>query len=288
MIGDRVALVGCGLIGGSFLLALREAGVAGRAVGCDNLPQALEEARRRGIVDEIAASPAEAARGASLIVLAVPVGATQAVCESIAPALAPDALVTDVGSTKADVLAAVARALPFPERFVAAHPLAGTERSGPGAADPGLFRGKRCILTPQACTAPRALAEVRGLWEKVGCTVEEMEPAAHDRAMAWVSHLPHLSAFALAAAIGSASSQEKLGGLWGGGFLDTTRIASSDPVMWRDVFLANREALAVALERLDEELGNLKRAMATGDAEELEAIIRRARAGRAAILEARQ
>jgi prephenate dehydrogenase len=281
---ERAALVGCGLIGGSLLLALRAAGVVKRAVGCDKLPNHAEQARARGIVDEIAPL-GEVARGADLIVLAVPVGVTAVVCEALAPALSPDVLVTDVGSTKVAVLAAVERALPFPERFVGAHPIAGTERSGPDAADATLFRGRRCLLTPTAATRAGALEACRALWESVGAHVDEVEAEPHDRALAWVSHLPHVAAFALAAAVGSEAVRDPLlEGLSGGGFVDTTRIAASDPTMWRDVLLSNRDAVAAALRGLEEELAAVRRAMAGGDGAALEAMIARAHAGRRRVL----
>jgi prephenate dehydrogenase len=281
----KAALLGCGGIGGSLALALKQAGRVGRLVGCDILPQAAERALARGIADELAARPDEAVRGARLVILAVPVRATAALCEQMAPAIAPDALVMDVGSTKEEVLRAVERWLPFPERFVGAHPIAGSERSGPDAADASLFRGRRCLLTPTARTRPEALAEARALWESVGARVEEMEAARHDRALGWVSHLPHLAAFALASAVGAAAEREPLlEGLSGGGFVDTTRIAASDPAMWRDVLLENREAVLEAMRGLDEEWAQLRRAIAAGDGEAIVRLIERARAGRKRIL----
>jgi cyclohexadieny/prephenate dehydrogenase len=226
-----------------------------------------------------------AARGADLVLLAVPVRATRDVFEALAPALAdaPDVLVTDAGSTKADVLAA-ARALPHPERFVGAHPLAGTERSGPDAADGALFRGRRCLLTPAADARPAAVEECAAVWRAAGAVVELCDAAEHDRLLAFVSHLPHAVAFALAATV---SGEARAAGLSGGGFVDTTRIAASDPIMWRDVFLANRDALLDALERLDGELGALRRAVASGDGDALERFIARARSGRERVLAGR-
>jgi prephenate dehydrogenase len=280
---ERAALVGTGGIGGSLFLALRQAGAIASAVGFDRSTEAAERARARGIVDAVAATAAEAVRGADLVVLAVPVRATAEVCEAIAPsvAAAPSVLVTDVGSTKAEVLAAVERALPFPERFVGGHPMAGSERSGPDAADAALFRGRRCLVVPSARARAEAVAECRALWERAGAQVELMDAARHDEAVALVSHLPHVAAFALAAAVGDAAAAE---GLSGGGFVDTTRIAASDPVMWRDIFLSNAGPVLAAIERLDGELSGLRRAIARGDGAAIEAIIERARAGRRRVL----
>jgi prephenate dehydrogenase len=279
---ERAALLGTGMIGGSLALALKQAGRVRRLVGYDRSEEALGRARELGVVDETAAGPAEAVRGADLVLLAAPVGATAALCEAMAPGLGPDALVTDVGSTKAAVLEAVERALPFPERFVGAHPIAGTERSGPEAANAALFRGRRCLVTPSASTRPAAVEECAALWEAVGARVSLVGAREHDEALAWVSHLPHAVAFALAAAVGEAPAAE---GLSGGGFVDTTRIAASDPVMWRDIFLSNRAAVLATLERLDEELGRLRRAVAAGDGAAIEALIARARAGRRRVVE---
>jgi prephenate dehydrogenase len=282
----RVALIGTGMIGGSLLLALEQAGLVERAIGYDLAKERAERARARGIVHEVAADPAAAVAGADLVILAVPVRATREVCEQLAPALAraPTTLVTDVGSTKRDVLAAVEAALPHPERFVGGHPLAGTERSGPEAADAALFRGKRCLITPLARTHTEALATCRALWEAAGAQVSEIDPVTHDRVLAYVSHLPHAAAFALAAAVGR---EPQAVGLSGGGFADTTRIAASDPAMWRDVFLSNRDELLRALEVLDEELGALRRAIAHGDIAAIEALVLRAHEGRRRAIEGR-
>jgi prephenate dehydrogenase len=277
----NISLIGTGMIGGSLLLALKQAGRVRRAIGFDASADAAQKALARGIVDELAPDPAAAVRGADVVVLAVPVRATARLCEAIAGALGSDVLVTDVGSTKRDVLAAVERWLPHPERFVGAHPIAGTERSGPEAADAALFRGRRCLLTPLTSTRPELIAQVEELWRAAGAEPIRMDPVRHDQVLASVSHLPHAAAFALARAVARAEAS----GLSGGGFHDTTRIAASDPIMWRDVFLANREPLLLALERLDEELGALRRALATGDADALAAYIAAAREARARVLQ---
>jgi prephenate dehydrogenase len=281
----NAALVGCGLIGGSLALALRAAGRVGRLVGVDAAQGVAERARGGGVIDEVAASAAEAVRGAELVILAVPVRATLSVCEAIAGEIAPDALVMDVGSTKQSVLEAVDRGLPFPERFVAAHPIAGTERSGPEAADANLFRGRRCVLTPRESTRPECLRAARELWTAVGADVHELDAAHHDRVLSWVSHLPHLVAFALASAVGAAADGDAaLEGMSGGGFTDTTRIAASDPAMWRDILLANRDAVLQTMDGLDRELAELRRAVTEGDGEALEQLIRSARQGRRRVL----
>jgi cyclohexadieny/prephenate dehydrogenase len=279
---ERAALIGTGMIGGSLAAALKRAGTAARVVGCDRDPASAEQARSLGLVDETASSAAEAARDADLVLLAVPVGATAAVCEALAPVLAarPDVLVTDCGSTKGEVLRAVHAALPFPERFVGAHPIAGTERSGPAAASAELYRGRLCLITPLASTRPDKVVECATLWQSLGAHTRAMDPAEHDRALAYVSHLPHAAAFALAATVGGVEAA----GLSGGGFADTTRIAASDPVMWRDVFLSNARPLLEALARFGDLIGELERAIAGGDGAAIEQLITRARAGREKIL----
>lgn len=288
---ERACLIGTGMIGGSLALALKQAGYVGHVVGCDVSAEVAERALAAGVVDEIA-DPQAAVREAQVVILAVPVRATARVCEAIAPALEPRALVTDVGSTKADVLMAVRQTLPHPDRFVGAHPIAGTERSGPEAADANLFRGRRCLITPTDTTRPEALVACEALWQAAGAYVERIDARVHDRVLALVSHLPHVAAFALASAVGEAARGEDeaargVRGLSGGGFVDTTRVAASDAVMWRDVFLSNREAVLAAIERMDAELGELRRAIARGDGKAIEQLIARARAGRRRVIEGR-
>jgi prephenate dehydrogenase len=277
----RAALIGTGMIGGSFARALKDAGIVERLVGADRSRTNLERARALGFVDETA-GVAEAAGQAELVILAVPVRATLEVCEALAPVLAarPEVLVTDCGSTKVEVQRAVEAALPFPERFVGAHPIAGTEKSGPDAAQPQLFRGRRCLVTPALATRGDKVAECAALWQAVGAETKYMDPLAHDQALAYVSHLPHAAAFALAQAVGAVDAA----GLSGGGFADTTRIAASDPVMWRDVFLANAGPVLAAIDKLEGALGELSRAIAAGDGAAIERLILRAHEGRAKIL----
>lgn len=283
---ERAALIGCGMVGGSLMEALRAAGAVGRVVGFDRARAHGEAARARGTVDELAADAAAAAAGAELVVLAVPVRASAEVCGEIARAVAQARLVTDVGSTKLDVVAAAEAALPDAGRFCGAHPMAGTERSGPEAADAALFRGRVALVTPTERTAPATLAACEALWTAVGARPLRMTPAAHDRAMAWVSHLPHAAAFALAAAVGAVA--DEVAGLWGGGFADTTRVAASDPTMWRDIFLANRAPLLAALDGLGAELASLRGAVDAGDGAAIEALVTRAGAARRRVIEGRR
>lgn len=279
---EKLGLVGCGLIGGSLAAALRAAGAVDRVVGYDRDLDRAQAARALGIIDGMAASAAEAVRGADVVVLAVPVGATADACAAIAGAVGDARLITDVGSTKLDVVAAAEEALPDAGRFCGAHPLAGTERSGPEHADANLFRQRVCLLTPTARTAPETLVLCEQLWTAAGARPVRIPAAQHDRVMAWVSHLPHAAAFALAAAVGNVA--DEVSGLSSGGFADSTRIAASDPAMWRDVFLANRAPLMVALDSFAGELAALRRAVEAGDGEAIAALVTRARAGRARVM----
>ena len=282
----RAALIGCGQIGGSLVAALRAAGAVGRVVGFDRTAAHGEAARDGGLVDELAPDAAAAAREADLVVLAVPVRAAGEVLAEIARAVGRARLVTDVGSTKLDVVTAAEQALPDAARFCGGHPMAGTERSGPAAADAALFRDRLALITPTARTAPEALAACEAMWRAVGARTVRMSPAQHDRVVAWVSHLPHAAAFALAAAVDGVA--DEVAGLSGGGFADTTRIAGSDPTMWRDIFLANRAALLGALDALGAELAALRRAVEAGDAAAIEALVARAGAARRRVMEARR
>lgn len=281
----RAALLGCGMVGGSLMAALRTAGAVERVIGFDRDPAHGRAAQRRGFVDETAADAAGAARGCELVVLAVPVGATAELCAAIAPVVAGARLITDVGSTKLAVVTAAERALGHGARFCGAHPMAGTEKSGPDAADAALFTGRLAIITPSAHTAPDALAACEALWAAVGARTVRLGAAEHDRAMAWVSHLPHAAAFALAAAVGGVATD--VVGLSGGGFVDTTRVAASDGAMWRDIFLANRGPLLDALDALAGELAALRHAVASGDGAALELLMSRARDGRRRVMAAR-
>jgi prephenate dehydrogenase len=273
-----LGLVGCGHIGGSLALALRQAGAAGRVFGADRDGAAAARALSLGIIDQ-AASVAEVAAAADVLVLAVPVLSIPACARAIAGALRPGAVVTDVGSTKASVVRACAQILP---RFVGGHPMAGSERAGPDSADARLFAGKRVILTPTAGTDRDALGAVARMWRDVGATVVEMDPTRHDAVVAAVSHLPHAAAYALCAAL--TGEAPELAGLSGGGFIDSTRIAATPGAMWVDVFLDNRGPLLSLLDAYRDELARLRAAIAAGDGAAIAGLIDVARAARARIV----
>jgi len=278
---QRMAVAGVGLIGGSLALAARAVGLCAEVVGIGRRPERLARAVELGVVDRWTTEPAEGAAGADLVVLAVPLGAMRALMEALAPGLGPEAVVTDVGSAKAAVVtdARLTLGAAFP-RFVPGHPIAGTERSGVEAAFAGLFRGHRVILTPVAETEAGALGRVRALWEALGATVVEMDPSRHDRILAATSHLPHLLAYALVDLLAGLDEREEIFANAAGGFRDFTRIASSDPVMWRDICLANREALVAMLDRYGEALAALRAAVEAGDGAALESLFARAKAAR--------
>ena len=255
-------------------------------IGHDDSETVRNRARELGFCSEIKDSLSEAVADADLVILAVPVGATAAVAAAMAPHLKPGAVISDVGSSKAGVLADLAAALPG-HAIVPAHPVAGTENSGPDAGFASLFKGRWCILTPAEGTDPAAIATVRALWEAVGANVEMMDARHHDLVLAVTSHLPHLIAYTI---VGTASDLEEVTQgevikYSAGGFRDFTRIAASDPVMWRDVFLANREAVLEMLQRFSEDLTQLQRAIRWGDGDALESLFTRTRAVRRSIVE---
>lgn len=280
----RVALIGCGHIGGSLALALRQAGVTDELVGYDADAAAAGRAVELGICDRVAVSPQAAIAGVAVVIVAVPVRGIVALCSTIASALAGDTVVTDVGSTKAYVVTGAESVLGG--RFVGGHPIAGTERSGPDAADGALFRGRPVILTPTPRTDPGALARVSELWRAAGARLIEMEPEHHDRVLAAVSHLPHVAAYALAATVGGARGEvgRDLVGLAGGGFTDTTRIASTPPAMWIDVFLDNRDPILELMDQFVNRIAELRAAIEAGDAPQIERLLREAAAGRKRVL----
>ncbi|MBN8780520.1 prephenate dehydrogenase/arogenate dehydrogenase family protein [Thiobacillus sp.] len=279
MIVDRLAIVGTGLIGGSFALALKQSGAVREVLGVGRNPARLTVARELGLIDR-AADWAEAGQ-ADCILLAMPVGETEAVLNKLAPHLKAGAIVTDAGSTKANVVEAARAALGtrFAD-FVPGHPIAGSEQSGPGAARADLYQGKRVVLTPQAETRAGAIAMVRTLWEATGAQVETLEAAQHDRIFAAVSHLPHLAAFALVDDLAQRADGDTFFRFAASGFRDFTRIAGSSPEMWRDIALANRGALVAELDAYLASLQVLRSAVSADDAEALLAIFSRARAAR--------
>jgi prephenate dehydrogenase len=277
----RLALVGTGLIGGSFALALKRAGAVSEVLGVGRNAATLEAARELGIIDR--AVNFEAAAQADVILLALPVQATEAALIELAPHLKPGAIVTDAGSTKANVVAAARAALG--ERFndfVPGHPIAGSAQSGPTAARADLYHGKKCVLTPLAETRADALATVRALWQAAGADVRELAPEQHDRIFAAVSHLPHLAAFVLVDEIATRPDAADFFDYAASGFRDFTRIAGSSPEMWRDIALANRDALLGELDAYLAALQTLRAAVAAADGAALLDCFVRASAARSA------
>ena len=267
---ERAAIAGVGLIGGSLALAARAAGLIGEVIGLGRSQANLDTAVRRGIVDRVARDGAELGR-VDLLVLAVPVRSTASTAAALLPHLAPGTVLTDVGSVKGEVVDAMHALLPSDRPFVGGHPIAGGERAGAAAADAQLFRGARCILTPTARTDRAALARVRALWEGVGAHVEEMSPAAHDRALAWTSHAVHALAYALVRAIDAADPALLTRG--GPSLREATRIAASPAELWRDIFLANAAPVNDAIAGVIRELERVRAAVTAGDAAALEALL---------------
>ena len=267
----KVAILGCGLMGASLAACLRSRGLARAVVGYDLDPQVCARGIAAGLLDECAASAAQAARQADLVALAVPVGSMPELLAQIAGELGPSAIVMDLGSTKADVVAAARRALgPAFARFVPSHPIAGGERAGLERADAGLFEGRTVVTTPADETAADALARVEQLWRACGARVERMQADEHDRVLASVSHLPHVLAFAL---MGQIAGKRQLAGP---GFRDFSRIAASSPPMWRDIALANRDALGQELRAFVATLQRIGQAVSAGDGAWLQQFFQRA------------
>ncbi|MEO7742338.1 MAG: prephenate dehydrogenase/arogenate dehydrogenase family protein [Usitatibacter sp.] len=277
----RVVVVGVGLVGGSFAMGLRRAGAAASIVGVDRDPAALERAIELGVIDTAAGSASEAARGADLVVVAVPVRAIGPVLHDVALAMDRAAVVTDVGSTKTDVVRTAREELRtrFP-RFVAGHPIAGREASGVDAAAAELFKGARVVLTPERETAADAVGVVRGAWEAIGSRVSILSAEDHDRIFAAVSHLPHLLAFALVSEIAERANAAELFGFAAGGFRDFTRIAASSPEMWRDIALQNRVALLEELDRYGARLAVFRELIEKGDGPGIQRLMTEARSAR--------
>jgi prephenate dehydrogenase len=277
----RLAVIGVGLIGGSFALALREAGKVSRVVGAGRGRANLELARERRIIDEIAPDAAAAAREADLVLVAAPVAQFPQLFAAIAPSLAQHAVLTDAGSTKRDVIAAARRALgKTVAQFVPAHPVAGAEESGAAAASAALFRERRVVLTPLPENAPQVVKRVEDAWRACGARITRLSAEEHDAVLAAVSHLPHILAYALVHDIARRPNAEQLFAYAAGGFRDFTRIASSQPEMWRDICLANRDRLAAELARYQAELGDIERLLAAGDGAALERLFSAARGAR--------
>lgn len=277
----RVAVIGVGLIGGSFALALKAAKACGQVVGVGRGKANLDAALARGAIDVTESDVARAARGADLILVATPVAQFANIFATLARALAPNALVIDAGSTKQDVIAVARAGLGARiAQFVPAHPIAGAEHSGVAAAKADLFQGKNVVLAPLAENAAQSIARATAAWQACGARVTRMAPEEHDAVFAAVSHLPHLLAFALVHEISQRPNSAQLFGYAAGGFRDFTRIASSHPEMWRDICIANRDALLAELARYGAQMESIRALLAAGDAAGLEAIFASARAVR--------
>lgn len=282
---NRLALIGVGLIGGSLARALRDAGhvreVIGYGRGLANLQRAVE----MGVADRIETSLSAAVRDADMVVLATPVGSMADILEAIAPYLAKDAVVTDVGSVKGTIAAAARAALGEKlADFVPGHPIAGTERTGVEASFSSLFVGRRVVLTPLPETGAEAVTRVRAMWQAAGAEVVSMSVEHHDAVLAATSHLPHLLAYALVDMLARLDDSREIFAYAAGGFRDFTRIASSDPVMWRDISLANREAIVDMLKKYRAEVEGLIEAVAAGDGTKLQTLFARAKAARDALV----
>jgi len=279
---NKLVIVGAGLIGGSFSLALKKAGAVGEVVGVGRRRETLEKAQQLGVIDVIGGYDSDTFKGAGLVLIATPVGQMQPVMRAMAPLLDKTTVVTDGGSTKQDVVKlARAELAAHLARVVPGHPIAGTEHSGPEAAFPELYRGRRTVLTPLPESLPEAVALVRAAWETCGARVTELPAGDHDAALAAVSHLPHLLAFALVDELGLRPNGEQMFSFSGGGFRDFTRIASSHPEMWRDIALANQAALSAELVRYRDKLAVLQRLLDAGDGTAMQDMFERARTARA-------
>jgi prephenate dehydrogenase len=279
---EQLGLIGCGLMGGSFALAAKRAGLVRRVVGYSKSPSTTERARQLGVIDVEAPSALLAASGADLVLLAVPVAATESTLKAIRHLLTPGMLVIDVGSTKRDVVDAARRSLKTEVGvFVPCHPITGREVAGIEHADPELYLGRQVILTPIERTLTQKIEQATALWEALGCRVSQMSPQAHDAAFAAVSHLPHLVAFALMRSLVRQPHGEEFLSLAGPGFRDFTRIAAADPQMWRDILLANREELAQQAGLFRDALARFEQLIATGQADALEQVITEASHARA-------
>jgi cyclohexadieny/prephenate dehydrogenase len=283
---SRVAIIGLGLLGGSIGLAVKARGLSMATAGYDRDPDVRAKAAARGLVGQVCDTAAEAVAGADLVILCVPVGAMGDAASALAPGLAPGAIISDVGSSKAAVAEALAAALPG-ACIIPAHPVAGTEQSGPEAGFATLFAGRWCIITPPDGANPAAVAALSDFWTQLGSKVELMDAAHHDLVLAVTSHIPHLIAYTI---VGTASdledvTQSEVIKYSAGGFRDFTRIAASDPVMWRDVFLTNKGAVLEMLGRFSEDLTALQRAIRSGDGDTLFDLFTRTRAIRRQVIE---
>jgi prephenate dehydrogenase len=282
MMFEQLGLIGCGMMGGSFALALKRAGLVKRVVGYSKSPSTTERARQLGVIDVEAPSALLAVSGADLVLLAVPVSATEATFKAIRHLVRGNVLIMDVGSTKREVIDAARRVLKDQVGvFVPAHPIAGKEVAGVEHADADLYHGRQVILTPIERTLTAQLEKAAQLWTALGCHVKQMSPEAHDAAYAAVSHLPHMVSFALMNAIQDQPDGQDFLSLAGPGFRDFTRIAASDPAMWRDVLMSNREELLAQSRHFQRALHALETAINASNPDALEALIERASSARA-------
>lgn len=287
---DRICIIGIGLIGASLAHVIRREKLAGHVAVCDLNPEHRQRALELGIADSVHENAAEAAAGSDIVVVAAPIGAFARIGEAMKQALKPGMIVTDTGSSKRSVLRDLGPFIPDGVHFVPGHPIAGTEYSGPDAGFAELFNGRWCILTPPPGTDEAAVEKVASLWRAGGSMIEIMEPGHHDQVLAITSHLPHLIAFTIC---GTASDlegvlQQEVIKFSASGFRDFTRIAASDPIMWRDIFLNNRDALLEVAGRMQEDLARLQRAIRWGEGEEIEKLIRQTREIRRQLIEAKQ
>lgn len=279
---EQLGLIGCGLMGGSFALALKKAGLVKRVVGYSKSPSTTERARQMGVIDVEAPSALLAVSGADLVLVAVPVSATEATFKAIRHLVGKDVLIMDVGSTKREVIDAARRVLRDQVGvFVPAHPIAGKELAGVDHADPDLYSGRQVILTPIERTEPIQLEKAHRVWTALGCHVKQMTPEAHDAAYAAVSHLPHLIAFAMMNAVTGQQQGAEFLTLAGPGFRDFTRIAASDPAVWRDILMSNREELLAQSKQFQRSLHAFETALNASNPDALEALIDRASEARA-------
>jgi cyclohexadieny/prephenate dehydrogenase len=287
---DRVAIIGFGLIGSSLARAIQAHGLAKTIIGCDSNPEARATIVRLSLAEMVTDDPAIAVQDADLVVIAAPLGAYAAIAARIAPVLKPGAIVSDVGSVKGPVVRDLPALLPEHIHLVPGHPIAGTENSGPASGFETLFEGRWFIMTPPPGTDEEAVRKVGDLWRRCGSLIEIMEATHHDKVLGITSHLPHLIAYTI---VGTAAdleedAQSEVIKFSASGFRDFTRIAASDPTMWRDVFLNNREAVLEMLQRFNEDLTALQRAIRVGDGEILFDLFSRTRAIRRRIIDAHQ
>ena len=287
---ERVAIVGLGLIGSSLARALRRERLARTIVACDSSPAVREKVAELGLADRVTGDAAAAARGADLVVLCTPLSSYAALAAAIAPSLRRGAILSDVGSVKRAAVAALAPHVRRGVHLVPAHPLAGTEHSGPEAGFAELFKGRWCILTPPPDTDPDAVERLKAFWKRLGSRVEVMTPEHHDLVLAITSHVPHLIAYTIVNTVSDLEShlRTEVIKFAASGFRDFTRVAGSDPTMWRDVFLSNKDAVLEMMGRLYEDIALLQKSIRNGEGRELQRVFSRSRRIRRSIVQAKQ